>query len=361
MHTTRHPQSRPLVLATFAVLSTFVAPGCSKAARTTRILEQANVHLAAGELEKAEIEFKNALQTDGQNAEAISRLGLLYHEQGRDSRAAAFLLRARELQPENLAIRYRLGLAHLSAGGAKQAREEALFILERRPDDAEAPLLLVEASVTPSELEETRQRLLALKPTSAKSPAGLVALGNIALRQNRSKEAEESFQAAIAIDPKFAAAYGSLGLLHWSKKDAAAADAAFKQAFDLSPDRSPRRLHYAQFKLQSGDVAEARQILEAMGRKTPDYLPIWSTLAEIALNERKLDEAEGFVAKSLAHESQHAETLLVSARIRLAKGEAAKAVEELDRLATMFPRSPQVSYQLGLAYAANGDTNKALT
>lgn len=352
----------PRLLASLTVLTTLslVQSSCSAGDRTARTLEQAHRYYEAGELEKAEIEYKNVLQKDPANPDAISQLGILYHDQGRDGRAAAFLLKARELQPENLAVRLKLGLAHLAAGGRKDARDEAVFVLERRPTDEQAPLLLVEASATPKELEDARQRLLALPSPAASGVPAVVAAGNIALRLNRLDEAEAAFKKALAIDPKSAAAHGSLGLLHWSRKNVAATDAAFKQSADLSPPRSPKRLHYAQFKIQVGEVDAARQLLDELTRQTPDYIPAWILRAEVAINEKKLDESDAFIAKALAREPMHPEALLLNARIRLAKGESAKAVDELERLLTTFPSSPQVAYQLGLAHVANGDTTKAL-
>jgi tetratricopeptide (TPR) repeat protein len=339
----------------FALLS-----GCSRAGRAARLLAQADRDFTGGEFDKAEIEYKNVLQKDPQNPTAIAQLGVLYYDEGRYGRATAYLSRAKQLQPDNLTVRGKLGLILLAARSTNEARDEAIYILEHRPSDDLAPLLLVEASTTPQDLENARQRLLALPAPAAKSATVLTALGNIALRQNRAKEAETAFNAALATDPKSVAAYGSLGVLRWAQRDLAGADVAFKQAADLSPVRSPKRLHYAQFKVQINDLAAARQILEEITRKTPEYLPGWIWLADVAVKENKLDEADTCLAKALAREPQDPEALLLNARVRIAKGEAEKAIADLEPMLTTYPRAPQVAYQLALAYAATGDTTKAL-
>jgi tetratricopeptide (TPR) repeat protein len=357
-HDTRSKTRQALGIITLAFLP-LLAGGCSRAERIARLLDQANRSYSAGELEKAEIEYKNVLKKDAMNAEAIARLGVLYHQQGRDMRAAVFLLKARELKPDNLDVRLNLALAQLGASSLKEAREEALYVLERRPGDDRAPLILVEASTTPKDLEDAQQRLRALPASATQAAPVIVALGNIAVRQNRPADAAAAFKQALATHPKFAAAHGALGLMLWSQKDTAGADAALKQAATLSPARSPRRIHYAEFKIQNGEVDAAKKMLEEMSRSNPDYITTWLRLAEIATTEKKLAEADAFLAKALAGEPQHPEAMLINARIRLAKGETEKAVSELERLQTTFPKSAQIAYQLSLAYIAAGDVNKA--
>ena len=49
------------------------------------------------------------------------------------------------------------------------ARTRALFILDRAPQNAEAPLLLVEATTNPQELAAARERLKQLPPAIVES------------------------------------------------------------------------------------------------------------------------------------------------------------------------------------------------
>ena len=47
------------------------------------------------------------------------------------------LLKARELQPDNLDVRLKLGMFFAMAGNVKEAQEQASYVLERRPKDEE--------------------------------------------------------------------------------------------------------------------------------------------------------------------------------------------------------------------------------
>jgi tetratricopeptide (TPR) repeat protein len=269
--------------------------------------------------------------------------------------------RPRNSNPTTTPSALDLALAFLATGAIKEAREEALHLLGRPSSDEQVPMLLVATSTTTKELDDAKLRLRALPAASASSAPVQVAFGQLALRENQPAEAEKFFRAALAADEKSAAAHSALGLLHWSRRELPLADAALKRAAELSGPRSSKRLQYAQFKLQTGELAAGRSLLEEVSRQTPDFLPVWVWLAELAAADKKFDEAENLLGKALARDPLHPEALLLAARVRLAKGETDKAISELDRLSSLFPKSGSINYHLGLAYAAKNDTAKALS
>ena len=342
-----------------AGLLVIVCAGCSAQARKARHLQQADRYFSAGQYDRAEIEYINVLQIEPLNPQAISRLGLIYFDQARVGRAIPFLLKGRELQPNNLDLRLKLGLLYLTTGKLKEARDEADFLLDHRPQDEDAPLLLAETAVRPKEIDEARQRLQNLPSPAAGGAPVLVALGTLDFRQRDFTAAEAAFRRAQSVDPKSSVAFLALAHLYRTQNDLPRAEAAFEAAARLAPDRSAKRLQYAQFKIQNGNVEAGRRMLKEMTQKTPDYLPAWIWLAEIAATEKKFDESAALVAKVLARDPANPEALLLSSRLWLARGESDKAVAELERMQKIYPQSPQVHYQLGVACLAAGEIGKA--
>jgi tetratricopeptide (TPR) repeat protein len=350
-------RSIPLIAA--VTLAALVSTSCTRHARATRRLDHANRYFDSGQYDKAEIEYLNVLQLDRQNPDAIGRLGVILQAEGRVGRSIIYLTKARELRPEDLEVRLKLGLAYLEIGDLKRARDEANFILDRQPQDEQAPLLLTEASAGPKDIEESRKRLQRLPPPAAEGAPVLVALGMLDLRLLQVKEAEAAFKRAQALAPGSSGPYTALGNLYWTQKDLPQAEAAFRQAAELSPARSPKKLQYAQFKIQTGDLAAGKRLLEEVTRNTPDYLPAWVWLAEIAATEKKYDESQTLVDKALARDMLQPEALLLSARLMMVKGDSARAVAALEKMVSVYPNSPQASFQLSRAYAAHGDAGKA--
>jgi Flp pilus assembly protein TadD len=136
-----------------------VAPGCSQEAKLARHLAKANEYFASGSYEKAELEYRNALQLSAQNQLAMKRLGIIYADQGRLARADYFLSQARRLNTNDLEVRVRLASVCLGTGRNQQAREEALYVLGRSVEYPEASQVLALSANTTNLLLDTRQRL----------------------------------------------------------------------------------------------------------------------------------------------------------------------------------------------------------
>jgi Tfp pilus assembly protein PilF len=163
----------------------------------------------------------------------------------------------------------------------------------------------------------------------------------------------------VATDPHYTNAYTALGALYWQEKKTEQAGEFFGKAAELAPLRSAKRLQYAKFKLQGGDTALARKIVESILEKAPDYLPAEMLLAEIYEQEGKYDDGAAAVDAVIAREASYPDALLLSARFKLAKKEPAKAVTILENARSFFPRSPLIEFQLSQAYLETGAIEKA--
>jgi len=347
----------PLALLVLLVIS---GAGCTKKAKEARHWQKAEKFYAAGDYDSAEVEYINVLRLNPQAAGAYTRWGIMAFEQGRLGLAYGALLKGAKLDTNNLEVHDTLGLFYLTAGERGKAREEANYVLTRKPDDDTAPLLLADSGMTLNEIDVVRQRLQSLAVPPAKRAAVEVALGTLAFRERDFKAAAAAFERARGLDPKFGPLYGALGSLYVEEKNPRQAEEAFKFAAETAPLRSHRRLVYAQFKIQSGDVAGGRTILEELWKKVPDYLPAGIALAGTYGDEKKFDAAREVLAKVMARDQNNFEALLLGARMGMIQGDYATAVTEYEKMVKTFSKSPQLFYQLGLAYNGENDTPKAM-
>src|SRR5450755_2590200 len=141
------------------VIASFLLAGCTPQARKARHEAKADKYFDAGQYPQAEVEYLNVAKLDNNDVRAISRLGLIYFEESRITRAYPFLMRAKELDPNNLQLRLKAGFLNLALGNTKGAREEALAILDRDPKYPEAAFLLAETVKTQTDAQTIRQRL----------------------------------------------------------------------------------------------------------------------------------------------------------------------------------------------------------
>ena len=336
------------------------ATGCTRQAKATRHLGKGEAYFAAGDYDTAEIEYLNVIRNQPDNRIAFNRLATIYLEEGRASRALPFLIRAYQLDTNNLDLRVKVGSVCLATGQSKEARDHATFVLNQKPQNDDAPLLLAEASISPKEIEETRQRLEKLAAAGDRASIE-VALGALCAKGEDIKGAEAAFKRAQALDPKFPMAYSTLGAVCRSRNDLKQAEQYYKTAADLSPRRSPIRLDYAKVKIQGGDLAGAKDYLQELVKKTPDYISAWLTLAEISFAEKKFDDCAGFLARIVSRDSVNFDALMLGGRVKLAKGEIDKAKADFERVAKIYPRSSRPYFQLALVNLAQDEVIKAVS
>ena len=332
--------------------------GCTSKAKKAYHLSRAERFYKAGQFSSAEIEYLNALRWDPVNSQAFSRLGLIYYEEGRLQRAMFFLAKASQMLPENPDLRLKLGFIETSVGRFTNALAEANFVLDNKPQDDDAPLLLAEAAVRPKDAAAARQRLQTMARNGDRA-AIEVALGNLAMHDRDVATAAADFKKAQALDPKSAAVNTSLGTLAWANGDLKEADACFKAAADVSPMRSPRRMQYVRFKLQSGDVADAEAALGAIVKTAPDYVPASMLRAEVAAAQKKFDEAQDFLDQVQKLDPDNFDGLLLQGQLDLARGDDLRGVSDMERMARLYPGVPPVHFQLGMAYVGANDPTKA--
>ncbi|HEY4300858.1 MAG TPA: tetratricopeptide repeat protein [Candidatus Didemnitutus sp.] len=346
-----------LGLFAFFLVIAFGGAGCTRQAKIERRLAAADSSFSSGQYDRAEIEYLNVLQLDPASGRAIARLGEIYFDQGRIGSTYLYLARARELRPDDLELRTKFGLYLLAAGKWDAARAEARFILDRKPDDAEALLLLANSSVSPANVADARATLA--RPAGAPSAAAATATGILDVRDHNLPAARTAFARALALDHDYAPALTAVATIALADGDPAAAEKAFAAAAEHSPPRSPRRLQFAEFEFERGQPEEARRQLKAMIDQTPDYLPALMLLAEHAAQDHQWAESGALVDRVLAKSPVHLEALLLQARLAVESGDAAKSIPKLEGALKIYPQSAPLRYHLALCYAATGDTARA--
>jgi tetratricopeptide (TPR) repeat protein len=349
--------SRLLSSVVTLTLAVTLIAGCSKEAKKTRFLAEADNYFKTGDYDKAKVSYLNVVSLDPQNALAFERIGTMWLEDGSPLRAAAFLAKANELAPKNDQNRIRLARCYLAIGRFADAKKEALKVLEQFPGDGDAIVALTEAAQTREDIEEAGQQLQ--KFPEKNSISFYLASANLFLRQGNLAAAENALWQGLTVDPKSAAAHMALGDLYLLKKDQKQAAEEFKKAAELAPVRSMERLKYAAFASAAGDTGETKRIATEMTRQAPDYLPGWTLLAELALKDKKYDEALSLLENVSSRDPEYVDGHRLESKVLLARGDTKKAVEVLERLDQTYPDTSLIKYELAQAYLKNNNLNQA--
>src|SRR5438552_18639305 len=124
-------------IVSLALAATFII-ACSKEAKKTRFLAEADSYFKASNYDKAKVSYLNVVRLDPQNALAFERIGAMWLEDGSPLRAAAFLAKANEVALKNDQNRIRIERCYLAIGCFVDARKQDFKVLEEMSDDGYA-------------------------------------------------------------------------------------------------------------------------------------------------------------------------------------------------------------------------------
>ena len=340
-----------LTLAAAAIVA------CSKEAKKTRFLAEADNYFKAGDYDKAKVSYLNVVRLDPQSALAFERIGAMWLEDGAPLRAAPFLAKAAELAPKNDQNRIRLARCYLAIGRFGDASKEAFKLLKETPDNGDAIIALTEAARNKEDIQAAWEQLE--RYPQKDNVSFHLASANLLLNSGNLPAAGDSLRLALTANPNSSAAHMAMGDLYLLKKDQKQAGEEFKKAAELAPVRSMERLKYAAFMSAAGDTAETRRISTEMTRQAPDYLPGWTLLAELAFKDAKYDEALSLLENVFSRDPEYIDGHRLESEVLLAKGDTKKATEVLERLDQTYPDTPLIKYELARAYVKNSNMNQA--
>jgi tetratricopeptide (TPR) repeat protein len=351
---------RGSVLPLVAVLALLATVGCSDERRAASHRKNGAAFFAAGDYDTARSEYLNLLRIQGDDLEAIERMGMLLADGGALLLAAPYLVKAAERDPTNALVRARLGRFYLAVGELDKAREEARAAVRADPACEDAVLLLVEMPGEVTTLAETKALLSEAGAHTTNTALFRVAEAVMAFREQQLGAAQAAVQSALDANPNLPAALFLQGNLFEMQTNLAAAEVSFQRAAELSPIRSDRRVRFADFKFRQGATNEAKALLVAQSKAAPDYLPALYAQALMALSERNTEEALRFCTTLLERYPLHLDATLLRARIRMQQNEAAKGIAELERIERVYGKVAPYRLQLAVLQAANNEPNKAM-
>jgi tetratricopeptide (TPR) repeat protein len=341
-----------VLLLSFALLS-----GCSGGVKKTRIRERADNYFKQQDYEKAKIEYLNLLRVESQSPHALQQLGLIWMKLGAPLQALPFLLKVRELTPENMEARAQLAIALMQAGSSTEARKEAAAILQRDPANPQMFMILADASATKEEISSAEEQLE--KVPNKNTAAFHIAKGALGRKKGDVGMEADELQQAVQVEPKSARAHLALGYAYQLRGNPDHAGAELKLAAELASPRSQERIRYAQFEAANNHSAEAKSALDQIAKETPDYLPVWLELAKLATAEHKYDEGLSLLQNLFSRNPDDPEGRLLESQIWLGKGETAKAVFLADHLSNKYPNNPSIKYILASIYIASNNIPQA--
>ena len=250
-----------------AVLS---AAGCGGAeSRKAKHLGKGQAYLAAGNFDKARVEFQNALQIAPKDAEARLEMGIVDEKLGNPREAAQFYQGVIDVGPENIEARTRLARLYLFSGAPDRAFDLIKPVLEKNPADAR--LLTVHAAirVQQKDLAGARadaERAVQLAPANEDAVAVLAGVyrsqGDVAKAQTLLEQSVQRIPGTVDLRLILTQIYAE-------ESRPADVEAQLLKIVELKPTEKSHRLRLAQFYAQSNQTDAAEHTLRQAVKDLP--------------------------------------------------------------------------------------------
>ncbi|HEY2679099.1 MAG TPA: tetratricopeptide repeat protein [Steroidobacteraceae bacterium] len=314
------------VLLPLAALVLLSAAGCGGAeSRKAKHLEKGQSYLAAGNLEKARVEFQNALQIAPKDAEARFEMGVIDEKLQNARQAAQYYQAVLEVDPDHVGARTKLARLYLFSSMPDKALDLIQPALEKHPDNAE--LLSLRSAVR----------------VQQKDPAGALA------------DAERAVQLAPANEDAVAILAG----IYAAAGDKAKAQGLLERAIQKIPDTVELRLILAQIDVQAGQHAEAEALLLKLVELKPAEKSHRLRLAQFYALANQIDAAEHVLRQAVKDLPGERDLKLSLVDFLVARRGHEAAESELKAMIAAAPSDNELKFALARFYEGNHDLAKA--
>jgi tetratricopeptide (TPR) repeat protein len=253
-----------------AVLSLLlILAACGSAeSRKSHYLERGRSYLEQGNLDKARVEVRNALQISPNDAEARYQNGVVSERLGNASQAAQFYRSALESDAGHVSARTRLARLYVLAASPDEALAALEPGLKSHPDDP--GFLTVKASALsrrdPTGALPIAQEAYARAPTD---PDTIAVLAGIQNANGHAEVAQQVLERGVRDLPRNVDLRLALAQQYESHEQTAAAEAVLKALVNLEPAQPQHALRLVNYYNQHGRASDAEAALRAATERHP--------------------------------------------------------------------------------------------
>ena len=353
-----------------------VVAGCGGAeARRASYMERGQRYLTEGNLPKAKIEFRNALQIAPNSVEALDMIGRVDERLGDLREAAGMYRSAIDLAPGDVAARADLARLYALGGLANQALDLVRQGLLAHPDDAD---LLTVRGLARAALKDRgaaradAQRAVEVAPNNERALALLASLetldgqaeeaadllrtalmrvpASVDLRQilaslytrlGETDRAAQQLQRVVALRPQDPIFRFQLALLYARAGRFADADRVFRNAIAASPRDDEPKVAYVEFLADFRSPARAEEALAGFVRDAPQNEGLLLGLGALQQRDGHTDEAIATYRRVVARAGDRPEGLTARNRIAaldVTRAEWKAATQEVAEVLKVSPR-----------------------
>jgi tetratricopeptide (TPR) repeat protein len=299
-------------------------------ARKAKHLEKGQTYLAAGNYEKARVEFQNALQIAPVDPEARFENGVVDEKLGKVREAAQFYQGTIDVSPDHLGARTNLSRIFLFGGVPDKTLELIGPALDKHPDDSELLTLRAAARVQKDQLIEAQadaERAVQLDP---KNEDAVSALAGIYVSTKAIDKALTLLEDAIKRIPSTVDLRLSLAHVYAGENRPTETERLLLEVVGLRPTDKSNRIRLAQFYGHQNQLDAAERVLRDAIKTLPQDRDLKLSLVDFLSVRRSPEVAEKELLGMIASDPKDFELKFALARFYVA-GKQSERAEKIYR------------------------------
>jgi tetratricopeptide (TPR) repeat protein len=266
------------------------------ALRQSPTLAEARLNLALcyykmGKIEDASKELERVHAQKPDNRQALLLLADCYMQLGQESDVIRILEPEAPKSPDDLAVAYLLGTALIRQ---KRVAEGQVLVdrILRNGDSAEAHLMLGTAKMGVQDYAGARDEFAKATALNPNLPEVHVLYANALMFTGDSDLSAKEFKAGLQQDPYNFEANLQLGALAKQEENYTLARKYFERAGETRPGDPGVRYQLALLAVEDGRLDNAREMLEALVKESPQFLEAHVSLAQVYFRLKRTDDGK---------------------------------------------------------------------
>lgn len=234
----------------------------------------------AGDLEAAEIAYREILALSIDHPGALNLLGALHQQKGDAAAAIEFLEKAISIAPENADFHSNLSAAYFSTRDFEKAEQALEKALSYQPDNPSVNANMASVLLEQSRFDRAYSFAAKAHREGPDSFKYAKQLGDCCCQTDRFEEAVDAFKACIAINAEHAEVTNSLGYAYERLGKSAEAEKYYRRALEIRPNSPEILNNLAGVLWRAGNEEEGKKYYDRALNSPADH---WSDPVRMAV------------------------------------------------------------------------------
>ena len=308
-----------------------------------------------GQLEQAEILYRETLQTQTQHADALHLLGVIAKQRGQNQSAMDLIKQALQINPNNAAAHSNIALAYQALEYFDQALSHCDHALAIQPDHAEALFnraIILQCLKCFEEAVDSYGCVLSLQPNNAEAALNR----GVALQElGRLDEALASYTLALSIRPDYVNALSGQGAVLSMLKRYEDALSCYQQILTMQANNAEILLHRGEV---LHDLKRFSEAIASFGQAiviNPNYAEAFCNRGNALIELNRYEQALEDYDRALTIQADFAEAHFNRANALQGLHQFNKALASYDRALTIRPDYVNAHWNKSICLLLIGD------